>query len=264
MGRNLFKSLLLFATGLLAVSCLIENDMSYPSTEAVILSMQVEGQKDINIDTEAHTVEIVLEESADRTRLKLLSMQLNEGAEVDGQMPDFLDLSKPLELTLRVYKDTKWTIKSVQPIERYIVVENQVGEATFDPESKTAVLYVSEYQPLKSVNFLDMKLEPIGSRVVSTTGFVHKDHQSVQETLSCEFPMTLECVMLRTFRVEYNGQNIDWTVRVQKTEVALQIVSVNAWARQAEVKAAYDGQGTPVIENRKRCCCGSGRHISGP
>ncbi len=41
MGRNLFKSLLLFATGLLAVSCLIENDMSYPSTEAVILSMQV-------------------------------------------------------------------------------------------------------------------------------------------------------------------------------------------------------------------------------
>ena len=62
MGRNLFKSLLLFATGLLAVSCLIENDMSYPSTEAVILSMQVEGQKDINIDTEAHTVEIVLEE----------------------------------------------------------------------------------------------------------------------------------------------------------------------------------------------------------
>ena len=251
MGRNLFKSLLLFATGLLAVSCLIENDMSYPSTEAVILSMQVEGQKDINIDTEAHTVEIVLEESADRTRLKLLSMQLNEGAEVDGQMPDFLDLSKPLELTLRVYKDTKWTIKSVQPIERYIVVENQVGEATFDPESKTAVLYVSEYQPLKSVNFLDMKLEPIGSRVVSTTGFVHKDHQSVQETLSCEFPMTLECVMLRTFCVEYNGQNIDWTVRVQKTEVALQIVSVNAWARQAEVKAAYDGQGTPVIEYRK-------------
>lgn len=251
MGRNLFKSLLLFATGLFAVSCLIDNDMSYPSTEAVILSMQVEGQKSITINAEAHTVEIVLDESADRERLRLLSMQLNEGAEVDGQMPEFLDLSKPLELTLRIYKDTRWTITSVQPIERYIVVDNQVGEATFDPESKTAVLYVSEYQPLKSVNFIDMKLEPIGSKVVSTTGFVHKDHQSVQETLPCEFPMTLECVMLRTFRVEYKGENIDWTVRVQKTEVALQVVSVNAWARHAEVKAAYDGKGTPVIEYRK-------------
>jgi hypothetical protein len=50
MGRNLFKSLLLFATGLFAVSCLIDNDMSYPSTEAVILSMQVEGQKSITIN----------------------------------------------------------------------------------------------------------------------------------------------------------------------------------------------------------------------
>ena len=102
MGRNLFKSLLLFATGLFAVSCLIDNDMSYPSTEAVILSMQVEGQKSITINAEAHTVEIVLDESADRERLRLLSMQLNEGAEVDGQMPEFLDLSKPLELTLRI------------------------------------------------------------------------------------------------------------------------------------------------------------------
>lgn len=251
MARGLFNSVILALCSFFAVSCLIENDMSYPDVLAQFTSIEVEGQKSVNIDADSRHVEIVLDELADMSHLKLLSYKLNEGAEIVGSLPEYLDLTEPMTVTLKVYHEYEWTISAVQPIDRYIVVDNQVGDATFDPESKTAIVYVSEYQPLKSVNFIDMKLEPEGSAVVSTTGFRQEDHQSVLETLPCEFPMTLECVMLRTFRVEYNGQEIDWTIRVQKKEVSLQIISVNAWTRRAEVKAAYDGKGTPVIEYRK-------------
>lgn len=252
MGRIMsFKHLSLAFASLAAVSCMIDNDMSYPSTPAEIIAIEVEGQESVNIDSEARTVEIVLDETVDRSEVRLLSLELSEGAQLTEPLPTYLDLSEPLTLKMKIYKDTEWTITALQPVERYINVDNQIGEATFDAESKTAILYVSEYQPLNSVNFIDMKLEPVGSRIVSTTGFVFEDHQSEQVTLPCSFPMVLECVMLRTFRVEYDGRQIDWTVRVQKKEVELQIVSVNAWSRKADVKAAYDGKGNPVIEYRK-------------
>lgn len=245
------RFILLSVLSLLVSSCLIENDMSYPADEAMIISMEVEGQEEVIIDQESHSVRIVLEETADMSRLKLLRLELSEDAEVVGKMPEYLDLTSPVTLTVRIYKDTEWTISAIQPVERYIVVDNQVGEATFDEHTKTAIVYVSDYQSLKTVNFIDMKLEPRGSEIITTTGFGFENHQSVKETLPCQFPMTLGCVMLRTFRVRYAGNDIDWTVIVQKKEVSLQIISVNAWAHEAEIKAAYDGQGSPVIEYRQ-------------
>ena len=105
MARGLFNSLVLAICGFFAVSCLIENDMSYPAVLAQFTSIEVEGQKGINIDPESRHVEIVLDELADMSRLKLLSFKLNDGAEVVGSLPEYLDLTQPITVTLKVYHE---------------------------------------------------------------------------------------------------------------------------------------------------------------
>ena len=59
------RFILLSVLSLMISSCLIENDMSYPADEAMIISMAVEGQEEVIIDQESHSVRIVLEETAD-------------------------------------------------------------------------------------------------------------------------------------------------------------------------------------------------------
>ncbi len=145
--KSLFRYILtiLLLSGM--TSCLIENDMSYPKKEAVITSFEVEGQKSVRIDPESRHVEVVLEETADMTSLKVKSIGFNEGVEPVNPVPEYLDLSQPVTMTLMAYKEYVWTISAVQPIERYIHVENQVGEASFNAAERTAFLYVTEYQP---------------------------------------------------------------------------------------------------------------------
>ncbi len=248
--RYILVAFFIFGTA----SCVIDNDMAYPKTEGVITAFEVDGQKSVSIDPETRRVEFVLTETADISALRIDTLGFNDGAVLVGPVPEYLDLSQPVTLTLEVYhRQYEWTVSATQPIERYIHVNNQVGETLFNVEDRTAFIYVTEYQPLKSVTFLDMKLEPEGSEVVSTTGFRYDDGVSIKETFDCEFPMTLECVMLRTFKVRHKDKDMDmeWTVRVQKKEIGLQIMSVNAFARYAEVKGAYDGTGVPVLEYRK-------------
>lgn len=240
-----------FLTLLLVSSCLFENDLSYPKTTADILSFKVEGQMSAMIDADLHEVRLELSESVDPERVKVLEITVSEGAEIAGGIPQYLDLTSPVSMKVKVYDETIWTVYATQPVVRYIKVENQVGEAEFDLQNRSAVVYVSGSQSLKSVTFLDMKLEKEGSEVVSTTSTVTVDKQSVEETLECKFPMTLECVMLRKFTVLSEGQNIDWIVRVLNKEVPVEITSVNAWARHAYVTALFDGKGDPYLEYRR-------------
>ncbi len=258
MIKSIFKYILVAAFLFGLTSCLIDNDMAYPKKEAVIVSFEVDGQKSVNIDPENRTVEVVLNETADIKALKVSELAFNDGVKMNGTLPEYLDLSEPVTVELEVYyRKFLWTISAVQPIDRYINVKNQVGDAVFNVEDKTAYVYVTEYQPLKTVTFMDMKLEPEGSNVVSTTGFKFVDvdgdtyGDSVKETVDCVFPLTLECVMLRTFKVDCAGQEIEWTVRVQKKKIGLQVMSLNAYSRYAEVKGAYDGSGNPFFEYRK-------------
>ncbi len=249
--RLLTRHILVLALLFGMTSCLIENDMAYPNTPAEITAFEVEGQKSVKIDVENRSVEVVLEETADIKSLKVNVFQLNAGASVVGKTPQYLDLSAPVTMALKVYKECTWTITAIQPIDRYIVVENQVEEASFDDEDKFAVVYVTEFQPLNSVVFVDAKFEADGSEIVSTTGYEFVGNESSKKTEDCVFPMTLDCVMLRTFTVRRGGEDIEWTVRLQKKKIGLQIMSVNAFSRRAEIKAGYDGQGSPVLEYRK-------------
>jgi len=250
MMKRLFTYIFLIITVLALGSC-IENDLSYPRVNADIISIEVEGQKEVSIDAEKNTVEIVVGESVDLSGVKILACNLSDKAEVVGGMPDSLDLRNPVELILRVYEDEVWTISATQPVERYIRCDNQAGEADIDPKSKVAYVYVSENQSLLDVKINEMKLEPEGSKVKSTLGFISVNGQSIPKTEECHFPMVLDCVIMRYFTVEYKGQDIVWEVYFLQKAVNMEITSVNAWAYMAGVKAIAKNGSEATIEYRK-------------
>ena len=124
---------------LMVTSCLFDNDLSYPKISADILSFQVEGQTSVKIDNELHEIHVELSESADLMRVKVLDITLSEGAALADGVPQYLDLTAPVALTVKTYGETVWTIYATQPVIRYINVENQVGEAEFDVKNRCAV-----------------------------------------------------------------------------------------------------------------------------
>ena len=239
---------LMIALVLSMSSCLFENDMSYPDIPADIIAFEVEGQKSVNIDTEKRTVEIVLNEVVDMSYLKVENIQVSEEAEIVGGIPEHLDLTDTLELNVRTYVDNIWTVTATQPIARYITVENQVGEAELDLSTRSAIVYVSETQLLAKVRFLEVKLEPEGSVIRTTTGAA--DDGSL-ETLACSFPMTLDCVHRRSFLISHEGNTYEWTLKVLKKKVNQQINEVQAWCYHAKVYGIFSGSGTPNLEYRK-------------
>lgn len=248
--RKMFRNIILGLIAIVVVSC-IENDLSYPDVTVTFTSFEVEGQKSVAIDDASRTIDIVMGESADMSRVKVLGYSLTNDGEVVGGMPEFLDLTDTVRLTVRVYEDYVWTIKASQPVERYIRCDNQIGDAEIDADEKVAYVYVKEGQPLSSVIFNSMKLEPEGSVVERTMGFVPQDGGSVPLTEICDFPMELNCIIMRYFYVLYEGEEIRWSVKVLHKQIETGISSVNPWAFSAGVKGVTDGNGTPVVEYRK-------------
>ena len=154
---------------LLMVCSCIENDLSYPALEPELLSIEFDGQKSVTIDKDSCLVKVVMGENADLSRVKVLSYTTAYDAQVVGGMPEYLDLQDTVSIVLRIYKDVQWRIAATRPIERYIRCDNQAGEPDIDPIRKQAFVYVTENQPLESVRITEMKLEPEGSVIVSTT-----------------------------------------------------------------------------------------------
>lgn len=248
--KKMFRNIILVLIAITAVSC-IENDLSYPDVTVTFTSFEVEGQKSVAIDEASRTIDIVMGENADMSRVKVLGYSLTNDGEVVGGMPEYLDLTDTVRLTVRVYEDDVWTIKASQPVERYIRCDNQIGDAEIDADEKVAYVYVKEDQPLSSVIFNSMKLEPEGSVVERTMGFVPQDGGSVPLTEICDFPMELNCIIMRYFYVLYEGKEIRWSVKVLHKQIETGISSVNPWAFSAGVKGVTDGNGTPVVEYRK-------------
>lgn len=232
-------------------SCLFENDLSYPKISSEIISFEVEGQVSAKIDPSVRHISVVLAESVDLARVKVVDITVSEGAEIVGGIPSYIDLTGTVSIVLKTYSEDVWTVSATQPVSRYIDVDSQVGEAEFDVPNRSAVVYVSGSQSLKSIVFNDMKLEREGSVVVSTTGTVVDGTQTHEETVGCVFPMTLECVMLRKFTVEDAGETVDWIVRVLNKDVSVEVTSINAWATHAYVTGLFEGAGDPYFEYRE-------------
>ena len=168
--KSVFRYIFILFVLLSSASCLIKNDMSYPRVDADIISFEVEGQVSSSIDPKSKTVSIVLQETADISKLRVKKYQLSEGAEIidSFSVGDNIDLSKDLTVILKVYTETVWTITAVQPIERYVKCENEAEPAHINEYDKSVTVFVNEHQSLESVVIKEMKLEPEGSEITST------------------------------------------------------------------------------------------------
>ncbi len=245
------RRVLVFIAALVTVvSCRFKNDLDPPVIPAAILDIQVEGQTGLKIDASAREAVIYLEESANIGALRLISVTYSEETTPAEPLPGTLDLRSPITVTLRTYQDYDWTISAIQEIERYIVCDNQMEEARFNPEERMAYVYVADSQPLSSVMFRSMKLEPEGSEIVSTTGWDSDSDKVYSKTQDVKFPMTLSCVLERTFDVIYKGEKRVWTVKAIQVEVNTMIVSVDAYSYSAKLRGIFRGE-NPVIEYRR-------------
>ena len=252
----------------LVLSSCIRNDLDYPLVFGGFTSFTVADQKGVKIDNDARKVTVDLEEWADRAHLKYLSSSLTEGASLSEPIPSELDLTQPYDVTIKTWQTYGWKIESVQTIERYVRCRaNQVGNASFNEETRTVILNVTEDQPLTAIEIVDMKLGPEGARIVSTTGYERNGVSTDKVTRECSFPMTLECVLDRTFTVEFMGKTEDWIFKAVQVTVDMEIQSVVPWCHKADVRAVFGGKGSPVLEYRKaseqQWTAFSGAEISG-
>lgn len=241
------KVAIMMLASVLAMSC-IKNDLSYPRIVADITAFAVEGQKSVEINASERTVSVVLDENADITALTLVDFAYTESAMLVDTLPPVIDLSSPVTVTFRTYQEYVWTISAEQPIERYIKVGNQIGEAEFDEEYRMAYVYVPEEQSLSDLLVEDMKLEPEGSYVVSTTGTELVASVETEVTREVSLPMTLDCTLIRYFDVEYKDDTIRWALKVLPKQIDLEISSVNAWCYSADVKAVSKTGENPMVE----------------
>lgn len=209
-----FLSLLLVGA---AVGC-IKNDIPYPRLLGRITAFEVAGQKgEAVIDSVARTVTVDMEDTAVLSRLRLLRFELSDNTTVQPELDSLIDLSVPMKFSLTTWPDQsyEWTVSATQTVERYIRVQNQVGDAVFNADEHYAVFYVTYEQPLDSVTITDMKLGPSNSEIEPEPSSVH-DFTSVQR-----------------FTVRYRDVEELWTVAAYQKEAVLETGDADAWATAA-------------------------------
>jgi len=247
---SLRRYIALLFIAVLVTSC-FKNTMDYPVVPANILSLEVEGQKSVTLDNTTRTATIYLEETADMRNLKVKSFEISEEATMDGTIGSVLDLSSPIKIMMHTYQDYEWTICAVQDIERYVTCANQIGSAQFNLDTRTAIVYVSDRQPLSSLEITSMKLEAEGSEIVSTTGRITDHFELYDITEEFNPPMTLDCVLARTFKVLYKGEEIIWNFKALQTAIKVEVTSVSYRCYHANLRGVFDGTGAPELQIRK-------------
>ena len=240
-----------------AAACLllggcIENDLDYPLVYGGFISFEVEGAKTVSIDKNEHTVTIDLEEATDKDHVKVKSYTLSEMSVPSVDIPEYLDLTTPFEVTLSTYQDYDWKIIATQTIRRFVTCDKQVGDAQINEANHSIILSVTEDQPLQSINFTDMKLGPEGSEVVSTKGYESTFEGSSVVERQMYLPIVLDCVLERTFDVEWKDKITTWTLRAVQIAVEMEVQRVIPWCHKADVRAVFSGNGTPTLEYKRR------------
>lgn len=196
------------------VSC-IENDLPYPRIQPNFTAFEVEGQiRPTAIDSASASVTVFLGENVDIQAVDVTRWAITPSA----MFPDSVNLEKPLnltnpvEFTLSIYQDYKWTVSAVQEIERYFTVASQIGASEFDLEAHRVTAHVPKQQPLESITVRSLKLA--GSEAVMTPDVVGS---------RVDFTQPVE------IKVEQFGRTTVWTLVVEQNDVNVDLTSVDAW-----------------------------------
>lgn len=186
-------------------SCAIENDIPYPTVEALIESMTVEGQRSdpntndatAKIDKTNRTVTLYVNDSVDITRLKITSLVINpraavlipetEKCENAEKFPSTyfasldsiplssntrIDFTKPVTFTLRTYQDYLWKVTVNQIIQRDIEVEGMV-DYVIDTNTRNVIIYVEKDKDLSNIQIKKLNLEGEYGKVQPDPTVVH-------------------------------------------------------------------------------------------
>ena len=174
----------------LLTGCAIENDIPYPTVEAAITAITVEGQRAAEgetnaaatIDNTAHTVTLYVNDSVDVSRLRITQLALNptdveltldsalcDDAErfpfghfasldsVPASANTRVDFSSPVTFTLRKYADYPWKVTVNQIIQRDIEADGMTRHV-LDADSRTVIIYMEEGADLSDVRITKLNL----------------------------------------------------------------------------------------------------------
>lgn len=221
MKRLTFFTIL--ATAATTLAGCIKNDIPMPTIQATFTAFEVEGAtRAPKIDKQLQTVTVYVDEWTDPRSVKVDSVAYNEGEPVKASI-DFaqrLDLSSPLPVTLTLYQEYKWNIRSEQDIERYFEVEGQVGDADIDHINHRVVTLVTASTDVRNVKVKRAKLGP--------------------SNLTTESPAITSLTDFSTEQkvdITYYGKTEHWTIYVVNSLSSIEMKSADAWTRVAWLEA---------------------------
>lgn len=205
---------------MLAVSC-IKNDLPYPVRVVEVTSMDVEGAVEVTLDPARRIAEIVMEETADLSKVNIRSVWYNWAiTRSEPEMVAVHDLRSPVEFKLSTYQDYKWTVSATRPIERYFTVKGQIGATVIDDANRRVVVYVSTDTDLERIQVTSMKLGP-------------HDISSYEPSAEKLHDFTNGAVVV----VSYGSTSEEWQLFVEQTELSVSMASVDPWTRCAWLSA---------------------------
>ena len=263
--------MLAFIAGIVS-SCAIENDIPYPIVEASIESITVEGQRGAEqnvftaatINKSARTVTLYVNDGVDISRLQILSLKTDVGAELVVDNPDVcedfskfptsgfasldsiplssntrVDFTNPVTFTLRTYQDYKWKVTVNQIIQRDIEIDG-MRDYVIDAITRKVIIYVSHDTDLTNLNVKKLNL---GGEygTISPDPTLKKDYSNPS-----------------TFHVSYSWEKEDgifreWTVYVYQDSSESSDSSTESFAMtsRATVSGKVQSGKTPNVEYRK-------------
>lgn len=214
------KKRLAFISVLISLCGCIENDLPYPVRVAEITALEVEGASNVKIDAAKRAVSIELEETADLSKVRVISASYRHDITVsEPELVAVHDLVAPKKFILKTYQDYEWTVSAVQNIERYFTVSGQMGAAVIDEFNRRAVVTVSGSEDRTNIKVTSLKLGPAGASYSPQMSDMHDFTDGLQVNVS------------------FNGETQEWSLYVEQTDVSVEVTSLEAWTRCAWISA---------------------------
>ena len=228
---------------LLLCGC-VENDLPYPTVVGEIEEFAVEGQTSIKINKAEGTIAVKVVDTIDLRNLRVEKLVVTEGMQVIPDsaacksfthFPDSgfisadslpasantrMDFSRPVSFLLRLYQDYTWRVTAESDITRKVEIENQLGTALIDVDTRNAIVYVdSTAQP--SLRDVHIKTLQLGR----SNAVITPDPQRITDF-----------TRPRVFFVTSFGQTEEWTVSVAYPPKGMSFTTLAPWAKHATLK----------------------------
>lgn len=197
---------------LLTLCGCIENDLPYPVRVAEITDMEVEGASSVKIDAAKRTVNLELEETADLSKVRVISASYKHDITVsEPELVAVHNLEQPKKFILKTYQDYEWTVMATQAVERYFTVQGQMGAAVIDDVNHRVVVTVSGSTSIRNITVTSMKLGPAGSSYSPQMSEIHDFSDGAE------------------VKVSFDGRTESWHLYAEQTSVSVEMTSVDAW-----------------------------------